>query len=147
MIVNKKILKGVMWVLIGAFVFANSLFLNVLVHEFGHYLAAEQYRLEPKMELNLEKMGNLSFGLESVPLASTSFIDNGNKEELAVIVLMGPFMNLLMGIAFLVFFVFLSGRKIVEEIGLIGMSVSFGSFLMNMLPIAGVDGSLIFGVI
>src|SRR3989344_5248953 len=53
--VNEKgflILKVALWGLTGIFVFANSLFLNVLVHEWGHYVAAEQYGLEPKIELN-----------------------------------------------------------------------------------------------
>ena len=147
MIVNKKILKGMFWVLAGVFVFVNAIFLNVVLHELGHYAAAEHYGLEPEIEFNFEKAGDLGFGLESVPLASTSFIDNGNEGELRVIVLMGPFVNLLLGIMFLAGFVFFRGKRFVEEIGLIGMTVSFGSFIMNMLPIQGVDGSLIFGLI
>ncbi len=145
MIVKNKLKLG-RGILIGAFVFINVFLLNIVLHEFGHYAAAEHYGLEPEMVFELGNLGEISFSFEGVGLAYTSFIDNGNKEELAVIALMGPFVNLLLGIMFL--FMFIRFRKInyLAEIGIIGIVVSIGAFLMNVLPIDGVDGSLIFGL-
>ena len=146
MIVKYK-LRIVMGILIGAFVFINIFLVNVVLHELGHYAAAEHYGLEPEIEFELGNLGEMGFSFEGVGLAYTSFIDNGNKAEMAVIALMGPFVNLLLGIVFL--FIFIKFRKIeyLAEIGIIGVVVSIGAFLMNMLPIEGVDGSLIFGLL
>ena len=148
MMVTKKILKGLFVVLVLAFIFVNMLFLNVVLHEVGHYIAADYYELKPEMKLDFSEIRNAGFNLKSIPLASTSFIDNGNEGELAVVALMGPFVNLLLGALFVFVFVFWREKGwFIGEIGLIGMVVSFGSFIMNMLPMNGVDGSLIFGVL
>ena len=143
MIVNKKIWKSVFWSLIGIFVFVNVVFLKVILHEFGHYIAAESYGLEPEIELNLESVGDLRFNFEAQPLASTSFLNTRDSLKLFVIVLLGPFMNLILGIVFLVCFVFLRSN-VIREMALIGFIVSMGSFIMNILPFSGSDGSLIF---
>lgn len=142
---GKKVLKVVFWGLVYLFAFVNVMFLNVILHEGGHYIAAEHYGLEPKIEFNFENLKGMSFGLESISLATTSFNDNGNESELKVIVLMGVFMNLVLGVLFSMVFVFFRRKKYIGEIGLIGVVVSFGSLIMNLLPIQGVDGSFIFG--
>lgn len=144
MIVKRKTLKIVLWILADIFVFVNIFALNVAMHEAGHYLAAEYYGLEPEIKFELEK-DIFSFSFQGTSVASTSFVDNGNKEELTIIALMGPFINLVLGVIFLVIFV-LKKNDYMREIALISAVVSLGSFIMNILPIEGIDGSLIFGV-
>lgn len=144
---RKKVLKVVFWGLVYAFAFVNAMFLNVVLHEAGHYAAAGHYGLEPKIEFNLENVEKMSFGLESVSLATTSFNDNGNKVELKITVLMGLFMNLVLGVLFSFVFVLFKEKRYIAEIALIGIVVSFGSLIMNLLPIEGIDGSFIFGAV
>lgn len=142
----KNILGVVLWGLICVVVGVNVLFLNVVFHEFGHYLAADHYGLEPEMKFGFDfdriNGGLLSFG--GAGLASTSFIDNGNFGNLLVVVLTGPFVNLLLGIFFFFVFVFVRNEN-VRELLFICAIVSLLSFGMNMLPINGVDGSVLFG--
>ena len=144
---GKKATKVVFWGLVYLFVFVNVMFLNVVLHELGHYAAAQSYGLEPKIELNFDNLERISFGLKSISLATTSFNDNGNENELKAIVLMGVFMNLILGVCFSMVFVFFKGKEYIAEIGLIGAVVSLGSLIMNLLPIQGVDGSFIFGTL
>ena len=141
---NKRFWRGVLRVLVGLFVFVNIFLLNIVLHEFGHYIAAEYYGLEPEIEFELGNLKEISFSLEGVGLASTSFIDNGDGLEIAIVALIGPFFNLLLGIIFLFIFVSFKRIEYLAEIGIIGVVVSIGAFVMNILPMEGVDGSLIF---
>lgn len=137
--------KGVFWILVYGFVFVNVFFVNVVLHEFGHYLAADYYGLGPEVEFNFSEMGNLSFGIEGVAIASISFNLSNNRTEMIIVGLMGPFLNFVFGIIFLIVFVFCKNIRI-REIMFIGFVISIGSFLMNMVPMEGVDGGLVFGV-
>ncbi len=136
--------KEILRMLIYIIVFVNAFFLNVIIHEIGHYLAADYYELEPEIEFDFGVVGDLGFGLESRPIASTNFIAPLNKIELYSIVLMGPLMNLMLGIA--VFFIFVFCKKeIIREVMIICFIISIASFIMNIVPISGTDGSLVFG--
>ena len=87
-------LKKILIVLVYWVVFVNMFFFNVVLHEFGHYLAASSYDLEPKVDFDLGKIEEIfSFRFEGIPIASTSFIDNGNFSQIKIIALMGPFIN------------------------------------------------------
>ncbi len=139
-------MKGldVLWCLVGLFVFVNFFLVNIVVHEWGHYLAAENYGLEPEISFQFENLTSVEFSLEGMNIASTSFIDDGNSGHLSVIALVGPFFNLVLGMSFLVITI-LSKKRFIKEIMFVGFIVSVASFLMNMLPFSGSDGSLIFG--
>ena len=144
----KDILKKSFYVLVCAFVFVNVFLLNVVLHEAGHYAAAAQYGLEPQIEFDIDGVRDaLSFSLESKAIASTSFIDNGNKEELFVIVSMGPFVNLILGLIFMTLFFVFREKNFFAEMILIAGIVSFGAFIMNILPFEGIDGRVMFDLI
>ena len=132
--IKENALRFVFIVLVNLFIFANVFFVNIVFHEIGHYMAADYFGLEPEMELELENIESVAFGLESVELASTSFIDNGNKEELAVIAAMGPFANLILSVFFLFLFVYARKKRFISEMGLIGAVVSIKSYIINILP-------------
>ena len=140
----KDILKKSFYVLICAFVFVNVFLLNVVLHEVGHYAAAEHYGLEPEIDFDFNGIEDaLSFSFESRAIASTSFVDNGNREELFVIVSMGPFVNLILSLIFMTLFVVFRKGGFFAEMALIACVVSFGAFAMNILPFEGIDGKII----
>ncbi len=151
MIVKEKkgALKNVLLVLVHVFIAVNVFLFNVVLHEYGHFIAADYYGLEPKMEFNLNSFGDLGFSLlsfENRVVASTSFIDNGNAGHLMLVVLMGPFANLLLGVGFLICVLFLR-NYLLRELCIIGGIVSLASFLMNVIPFSGSDGAFALGLI
>lgn len=136
----KMVLRGGIYFI----VFVNVFLLNVILHEAGHYMAAGYYELEPEIEFNFENMGDLGFQLRGISIASTSFNEPESNEELVVIVLLGPLFNFVLAVIFLFIFAF-SKKEMVREIVMIGFVISFASFFMNVIPIDGTDGGLIFG--
>ena len=142
---KEKTWKKMLWVLTYAFLAVNIFLFNVILHEYGHYVAADYYGLNPEIDFEFENVSDsLSFSLESKPIASTSFISNGN--DLFIVTVMGPFMNLILGIIFLFYFLILRNYEI-RVICTIGFVISFMSFVMNLIPVGGSDGSYIFGLI
>lgn len=143
-----RVLRSVLWGLVYAFLAVNIFLFNVVLHEIGHYVAADYYNLEPEIELEFGNMTNLSFGfeLEGQAVASTSFINNGNENNLFVITAMGPFMNLFLGVIFLFGFLFVK-KNWFRELCVVGIVISFMSFVMNLIPVGGSDGSFIFGFV
>jgi len=144
MVNRKDILKAILWGIFCLFIFVNILLINVVLHEYGHYAAANYYDLDPEIKYNFENITGAGFSLKGVPIASTSFIDNGDKNEMVVIASMGPFINLIMGLFFVFLFIIFKDKRLLGEILVIGMIVSLGSFVMNLLPFSGSDGALIF---
>ena len=118
-----------------------------LAHEFGHYVAAEQYDLEPEIEFEFENVTGAGFNLKGIPVAYTSFNEGENKNEIVVVALTGPFINILLGIILMFLFIFLKGKVYWREFVLIGAITSIGSGLMNLLPFYGSDGALVWGLI
>jgi len=143
MIVKAKLLVGMLWILVCLVVSVNVFMLNVIGHELGHYVVADYYELEPKIEFELGKISDVGFGFEGIPIASTNFKDNGSESELMVVALGGPFVNFILGLMFLIVFVFCKDSY-VRELMIIAVLISFLSFGMNLLPFEGVDGGLIF---
>jgi Zn-dependent protease len=141
-----EILNWVMWGAFYALIAVNIFALNVVMHEIGHYVPAEYYDLEPKMEFSLQSLNDsLEFSLDSKPVASTTFLRGDSTLELAVITLMGPFMNLFFALVFLTGFL-LSKRYVLKDVSIIGFVLSFTSFVMNMIPISGTDGAHLLGL-
>ncbi len=138
----KEILKRILWAGICLFAGVNIFLLNVILHEAGHYAAAEHYNLNPEIEFNFENVTKVSFGFEGKTIASTSFIESDDENTMLAIVLMGPFANLILGSIFL--FIWFFTKMDLKLIGLIGVIVSFSSFVMNLIPLEGADGALIF---
>ena len=128
-------------------IFINVFLLNVILHEIGHYIAADYYNLEPEVEIDLNSVGNLGFGFKGVPIASTSFNEPSSENEFISVVLMGPLLNLLLMIIFFIGFIFFRENKYLKEIMIIGFVISISSFIMNIIPIEGTDGNLLFGLI
>lgn len=138
----KKVLIGLVFV----FLFVNIFLVNIIFHELGHYMTARYYDLEPEMSIEFENIEELSFSFKGVPIASTSFLDNGNRYETALVAFAGPFVNLLFSIGFVLLFFIFKDNFYIKETAIIGFIISLGSCLMNLIPIAGNDGSLILGL-
>ncbi len=136
--------NGIIRLCLYLLIFINGFLLNVVLHEVGHYMAADYYNLEPKIDFDFKSVGNLSFGFKATPIASTSFNEPRTTGELVVVALAGPFFNLILGILFLMIFIF-SKKEIIKELMLICFVISIASFVMNILPLDGADGSLVFG--
>lgn len=141
-----KILKLCFWIAAYLFLFVNIFLINMLLHETGHYIVADYYGLDPDIEFNFGEINKLNLGFKGVGIASTSFIDNGDTGQMRVIALMGPFMNLFLGLIMLSVFVFFRKFGFLAEISMMGVIISFGAFLTNMLPFQGVDGGFVFGL-
>ncbi len=139
----KEILRALFYLLL----FINIFLLNVLGHEFGHYMAADYYGLEPNITLDFGAVGDLGFGFESVPIASTSFNNPNSLFSLVGVILMGPFFNLVLGLIFTFSLFYPRLPNFLKEIMIIGFVTSISSFLMNIVPIGGADGSLLFKLI
>lgn len=146
-LMRNKNWKKLLWSLASAFAFVNILFLNVFLHELGHYAAAGQYGLEPEVEFEFENMTREGFKFGGVPVAYTSFNRSENNNEIVAVALAGPFANILLGIAFMFLFVFLRKRLYWKELALIGVITSIGSGLMNLLPFYGSDGALVWNLL
>lgn len=127
------------WIVVLGLFFGIVFAFNVGAHEFGHSLAAEYYGLHPQMRFHFSALGNASFGFEGIPLATTVFDVPEEKEEHLVIVLLGPFLNFILGCYFFVLGAW--GRGRIRELCLIGGVVSLGAFVMNILPFGGSDGA------
>jgi hypothetical protein len=138
-----KIWNGILVGVVFVFVFVNIAFINVVLHEWGHFVAADHYGLEPEIEYEFQNMTGVRFSFEGVPIAYTSFLDNGNNLEIIGVALMGPFFNLVLGIAFMFVFIYCKEMWYVKEFGLVGAITSIGSGLMNLLPFSGSDGALV----
>lgn len=142
---NKKVMGYVLWVLIYVFVAVNVFVVNVVFHEVGHFVAAEHYGLRPVIEFDMNNVeNNFSLSLESKPIASTKFLKTESEDDLFVITLIGPLMNLLIGLVFL-FSLLMFKTYEIKELCFIGVVLSFVSFVMNMIPVSGSDGIYIFG--
>ena len=137
-------MKGIFWSLIVIFVFVNTFLVNIVVHEWGHYLAADYYELQPEITFEFRNLSLAHFNFNSIAIANTSFIDDRNGEHVVVIALAGPFFNLFLGVLCLTICIFWK-KGFVKEMLFMGFLISLASFLMNMVSFSGSDGSLIFG--
>ncbi len=140
-----EISKEIFFILICLFVSLNVFLVNIVLHEAGHYIAAENFGLEPEIKFDFG-VGNLSFGFEGKALASTSFDEPSNRGELFFVSIAGPLVNLIFGIIFSIVYFFVRDSK-VRLLIIICVIVSLISFVMNMLPLWGTDGSIVFGAI
>jgi Zn-dependent protease len=141
----EEIRKKILWVLTCVFVVVNVFLLNVIAHEIGHYVGADYYGLKPRIDYEFENFVDLSFSVKSVSVASTVFINDGDDSKIFLIAVMGPFINLVLGVFLIsLFFVF---KLKIRELFLIGGVVSLVSFIMNILPFEGSDGSLVLRII
>ena len=113
---------------------------NVALHEFGHYLGALYFELNPSFELDFVKYGNANYGLAGFSVASTSFDIPDFVEEEAFVILLGPFMNLILCFIFSVLLVYEKKNYDLRFIFILGSITSIVSFFMNLIPIEGNDG-------
>lgn len=123
----------------------NFFLINVVIHEIGHYTAADYYELEPRIAFEFENITESGLSFNSIPIAHTSFIDNGNEEQVRFIALGGPVANLIFGLILFIVFLF-SKNEILNGAAGIGMAASFLAFISNIIPFNGSDGWFIFGM-
>lgn len=126
----------------------SSLAINIGLHEFGHYAVANEYDLEPKMnfEFNEPEAGALFY--------TTSFYTeytapaNELTEKDANIAFAGPAVNiiisLLLGLGYLIIPKNTPRKRLVATILMLFMIPSILSVIVNLIPLSGTDGSMIF---
>jgi len=140
---NKLINFGIK-IIVFVFIFLISFIGNVYFHEGGHYLAAEMFGLRPSLEV-ASIDNSLNYILESKPITSVSF-DEAGKIETFIIGLLGPLINLLISIIFLI--IYLANRNdYVKMVSLTGFIPSIMSFVVNILPFNGTDGSVLLSLL
>jgi Zn-dependent protease len=126
--------------------FLVSFMANVFLHELGHYAAADSFGLNPDMELG-DLRGSINFSLESRALAYTEFDYTENKLEMFTVTVMGPLVNLVLSLVFLVVYVLGKKNEFVRMIALAGFLPALLSFVFNVLPLSGTDGAFIVGLL
>jgi membrane-associated protease RseP (regulator of RpoE activity) len=139
-----------------------SLVINVVAHEYGHYKVAQYYDLNPKMNLpinDLKDVKSLSFYMSDDFRAYVSFDATGTNRQDLFVTFAGPAINLLLSLLiifvyFLLVYRLKKSNKFYKKNYLILLALDaifisllipcVLSFLINMLPITGSDGLVIY---
>lgn len=116
-----------------------SLLLNIVVHEVGHFSAAQSCGFDPKVSVHNESrsVGQVNY---LVPTVSTSYFTTPNADNDTLIALAGPAANLMVAAAAFIGFK-TSKYKTLCIILLFTASISA---LINLAPFQGADGAVIF---
>ena len=105
--------SSLVFFLIIGFVVA-SITINVHLHEFGHYWAAEHYELDPEVHItNVVELNSGEIRLNMNPLAYTEFKDPFDTDKNLRITLAGPIMNIMLTILFVLPYLIL--RRIIRK--------------------------------
>lgn len=126
----------------------GSFFVNVYVHEYGHYAVADYYGLNPEIHFNTEPISDYSKLSLYSPAAYTSYSSDSTEytTQDATIALAGPLVNL--AFALIIYGIYLAIPKKkrnfwVQACFAMLVIPAFMSFVINIAPIGFSDGSII----
>ena len=129
------------------FLLIGSFFLNVAIHEYGHYAVADHYGLNPEIHFSAISQDTEGIALYG-PSAYTSYSSSSRDftPQDGIIALAGPLINL--GFALAICGVYLAIPKQkrtfpVQACFAMMLVPSFLSFIINMLPIGASDGAIV----
>ncbi|MEM4247685.1 MAG: hypothetical protein QXH80_00275 [Candidatus Nanoarchaeia archaeon] len=138
--VNKSLLFGAF---LGVMLFA-SLFGNIVAHEFGHWLVAEHYGLNPQMHLGE------SLGGEKANLFTASFFTTYNApvctEQDIYVTFAGPLANILIAAGLFLAYKIMPRKTFrINMLFLVLIVPAVLSAIVNLAPLPASDGALILG--
>ena len=124
----------------------GSFALNIGIHEYGHYVVADHYGLNPEIHIDTVSSGD-KFALFT-PSIFTSYT-SGSVEltsQDAVIAFAGPFVNLAFALVICAAYLVIPKRKrtfLVQTCFAMLAVPAFLSFVVNLLPVGFSDGAII----
>lgn len=129
---------------IGKFLAVSFIFLflayniNVYAHEYGHYIAASYFGLEP--EIYFSDYPNDVTSVSKFPEGAITYLNPNNNIKLALIALAGPLINLsFLLIGFYIFFK-TPQNSVYEYISILFIITAGLAFLANIWPYGHTDG-------
>lgn len=136
----KPLIKGM---LLGVLLF-TGLYGNIMLHETGHFIAAEHFNLQPKMYLFDNGTGTgFSFFNQNFyttynsPASYASYVD-------FLIALAGPLANVLLVLGLAIAYFKVPKTKGTLRLAILMLLIpSVISVLSNLLPVAGTDGGIV----
>ena len=132
--------------LIGVIALLGSLFLNIAIHEVGHYGVADTFGLEPEIYLRgpfVKYDGNtVGFVGIGTPDARVSYLEPSSGAADAVVAFGGPFVNIMLSIFFAGLYLIMRNRSETTRIMILLMLIpSLLSVMFNLVPVTGTDGA------
>jgi len=128
--------------------------MNIGVHEFGHYAAAKQYGLDPKMHFEVKPVES---GVLKNVMYTTSFYTEYNApainpvKEDAVIAFSGPLVNIIVSLLLtLAYFLVPKNtprKRLISVVIILFLIPSVLSVILNLIPLSGTDGSVMMQVL
>ena len=128
---------------LASIIFVLSFLGNVYLHEFGHYAAADLLGLHPEIYMEPVTKDTFSLTLQSESLAYTEFDNTSSKKELIFVAIVGPLVNLLLTLIFLIIYLDYKHKPQIQVFAIAGLIPSILSFVINVLPYATTDGMMI----
>jgi len=125
----------------------GSFTLNVYIHEYGHFLAAKHYDLQPEIHFEEPVSTGNKFSFFT-PRAFTSYISDTQEitAEDAVIAFAGPLVNLAFALFVTAIYFLIPKRKrtfaVQTALAMIAIP-AYISFIINLLPMGYSDGTII----
>ena len=134
---TKPLMRGIV---LGLILF-GGLYGNIVAHEMGHWLVANELNLDPKIHLfESPENGTRSFFNQNF---FTTYNADSVKNDMFV-AFAGPMINLIIALGLIaLYFTIPKQKKYIRLIVIMLIIPAILSFISNMLPTAGSDGALI----
>lgn len=134
---TKPLMRGIV---LGLILF-GGLYGNIIAHEMGHWLVANELNLDPKIHLfESPENGTRSFFNQNF---FTTYNADSVKNDMFV-AFAGPMINLIIALGLIaLYFTIPKQKKYIRLIVIMLIIPAILSFISNMLPTAGSDGALI----
>lgn len=124
-----------------------GLLFNIVLHEAGHYAAANYYGAEPKIIYNVTESG-FGFALNGKPVAETVYSAKTAPSQDFWIALAGPAVNFALALCIFLFLSVVRLKNMTFKIMLqLFAAVSVLAFFLNAMPAGGTDGFVILNLL
>lgn len=125
----------------------GSFFLNIYIHEYGHYCVAEYFGLNPEVHFATTDADGNKISLYS-PAAYTTYSSESKNltTQDAIIAFAGPFVNLLFALVFCIVYITLPKKRktfLTKTVFAMIIIPAIISFVINLIPVGISDGSII----
>jgi len=136
-----------LWVLL-PFLLLGSLLANIYIHEYGHFVVADHYELEPEMHfeaITFDSNSKLNF---YSPAAYTSYSSHGyalTSQDMSI-AFAGPLFNLFFALFVCGLYLAIPKKRRtfwLQAVFAVLAIPAFASFAINMMPLGYSDGAII----